>query len=299
MLLTVLHLSNTLWATILFTLHEKATTKKLYDVLWEAPFSQKICVISQSIFLLQFMNFFSDIGNYFLLLKDVFKRPQNRHLYKDQVFSEMVSIGIGSLPIVAVVSIFMGAAVVIQLAANLDNPIYPLWVNGFASRKTIVLEFSPTIISLILAGKVGSRITSEIGSMRISEQIDALDVMGVSSASYLILPKMIACLLFNPAIITLSIFLALFGGGVAGHLSGLITMTNFLMGLRLEFQAYEIFYAIIKGVVFAFIITSVSGYRGYTVKGGALEVGKASTRAVVESSVILIITNLVLTQLLL
>ncbi len=245
------------------------------------------------------MKYLRDIGNYFILLRTVFKKPQSKHLYKNQLLFEIQTLGIESIPIVSIVSIFVGAATVIQLAANLDNPIYPIWINGFASRKTIILEFSPTIISLILAGKVGSRIASELGSMRISEQIDALDVMGVNSASYLILPKIVACLIFSPMLITISIFLSLLGGALGGDLSGLISIYDYLSGLQLNFASYDVVYAIIKGIVFAFIISTVSSYRGYTVTGGALEVGQASTKAVVQSSMILIVFNLILTKLLL
>ncbi|MDL2314897.1 ABC transporter permease [Bacteroidales bacterium OttesenSCG-928-C19] len=243
--------------------------------------------------------FLRDVGEYFLLLKDVFRFNSNRKLLYRQFVVELKTLGLESLGIVIIVSMFVGAAITLQLADNLSNPIYPRWVTGYASRKAIVLEFAPTIISLILAGKVGSRIASELGSMRISEQIDALDVMGVNSANYLIAPKVLANLLFNPFIIIISVFFSLFGGWIISTANSLITTYEYIDGLQLDFTSFEVTYAIIKGLVFAFIIATVSCYRGYTVKGGSLEVGRASTRAVVESSIILIISNLMITQLLL
>ncbi len=242
------------------------------------------------------MNFFKDLGSYILLLKDVFKVPENKKLYRKKLFFELKVLGIDSLPIVGVISIFVGAAIVIQLAANLKNPIYPTWITGYISRESVMLEFAPTMINLVLAGKIGSRIASELGSMRISEQIDALDVMGINSASYLILPKIVACLFFSPIIIIISIFLALWGGWFFGVATGALTTYEYLDGLQLDYKGTALVYGLIKGFVYSFIISSVSSYRGYTVTGGALEVGRASTRAVVESCIILIISNLIITQ---
>ena len=245
------------------------------------------------------MKFLSDVGSYVLLMKDTFKFTNNRKIFKKQFFHEIQTLGIESLAIVGIVSIFVGAAIVLQLASNLGNPIYPRWITGYTARRGIMLEFAPTMISLILAGKVGSRIASELGSMRISEQIDALDVMGVNSANYLILPKLLACLFFSPFIIIISVFLSLAGGWVSCVAGGYLSSYEFIDGLQLDFVPFEMTYAIIKGVVFAFIIATVSSFRGYTVRGGALEVGRASTQAVVESSIILIIFNLIITQLML
>jgi phospholipid/cholesterol/gamma-HCH transport system permease protein len=212
---------------------------------------------------------------------------------------ELQTLGINSLPIVAVISIFVGAAIVIQLAANLSNPIYPRWITGFSSREGIMLEFAPTMINLVLAGKIGSHIASELGTMRITEQIDALDVMGVNSASYLILPKIVACIIFSPIIITVSTFLALLGGWFFGTITGVISSYDYLDGLQLDYTNHSLFVGLVKGFVYSFIISSVSAFRGYTVVGGALEVGRASTRAVVESCITLIIANLIITNLLL
>ena len=245
------------------------------------------------------MKFFSDAGSYILLMKDTFKFTNNRKIFKRQFFHEIQTLGVESLVIVGIVSIFVGAAIVLQLASNLANPIYPRWITGFTARKGIMLEFAPTMISLILAGKIGSRIASELGSMRISEQIDALDVMGINSANYLILPKILACLFFSPIIIVISVFLSIAGGWISCVASGYLSSYEFIDGLQLDFEPFDMSYAILKGIVFAFIIATISSFRGYTVRGGALEVGRASTQAVVESSIVLIIFNLLITQLLL
>ena len=245
------------------------------------------------------MKIFSEIGLYLILLKNVFQVPENPKLYRKKLVFELQTLGINSLPIVAVISIFVGAAIVIQLAANLSNPIYPRWITGFSSREGIMLEFAPTMINLVLAGKIGSHIASELGTMRITEQIDALDVMGVNSASYLILPKIVACLLFSPIIITVSTFLALLGGWFFGTITGVISSYDYLDGLQLDYTNHSLFVGLVKGFVYSFIISSVSAFRGYTVEGGALEVGRASTRAVVESCITLIIANLIITNLLL
>ena len=178
-------------------------------------------------------NFFEEFGSYLLLMKEAFRKPQNMHVFYRKLLFEIRVLGLDSIPIVAIISVFVGAAVVIQLLLNLENPIYPDWVYGFASRKTIILEFSPTIISLILAGKCASRIASELGSQRISEQIDALEVMGVNTASYLILPKIIASMIFFPLLIILSIFIALLGGAFGVWALGSLTMNAYIEGLRL------------------------------------------------------------------
>ena len=245
------------------------------------------------------MNLFVEIGQFILLMREVFRRPEKKSIYNKQVLIEMDNLGVDSLWIVAIISVFMGAVVTIQTAFNVDSPLIPLYTIGFATRQSVILEFSPTIVSLILAGKVGSRIASEIGSMRVTEQIDALEIMGINPATYLILPKIIASMIINPILIAISMFLAIFGGWLAGILTGLVPSQEYIYGIRAFFSAYDIFYAFVKTVVFAFIITSISGYQGYYTQGGALEVGRASTRAVVHSSIAIIIFNLILTQLLL
>jgi phospholipid/cholesterol/gamma-HCH transport system permease protein len=212
---------------------------------------------------------------------------------------EFVGLGVDSIGIVAIISVFTGAIVALQTAYNIDSPLIPLTMVGFTTRQMMILEFSPTIISLILAGKVGSRIASEIGTMRITEQIDALRVMGVNPANYLILPKIVASMLFNPVLIIFSIVVGIWGGWVACLVSGLVTSADFIAGLRSWFEPFTVVYAMIKTVVFAFIIASTSGFLGYNVEGGSVEVGKASTMAVVVSSILIIFFDLILTQLLL
>lgn len=245
------------------------------------------------------MHIFYHIGRYGLLLKRVFGRVDKWVVFRKQVLFEMDNLCISSLGIVAIISVFMGAVLVIQTAYNIDSPWVPLYTVGFTTRQSLVLEFCPTIISLILAGKVGSHISSEIGTMRVTEQIDALDIMGVNSASYLILPKIVACVILNPFLIGLSMFLGLMGGWGVALSGGVVTPHVYLLGVQSWFVPFEIFYALIKTAVFAFIIASVSGYHGYYTTGGALEVGRSSTRSVVYSSILIILSNLVLTQLML
>ncbi len=245
------------------------------------------------------MKFFFHLGQYFLVMQQVFKRPDKFRIFHQQAVKEVQLLGLESLGIVSIISVFMGAVVTIQMAFNIDSPLIPLYTIGFATRQSVVLEFSPTIISLILAGKVGSRIASEIGTMRVTEQIDALEIMGVNTANFLILPKIAAAIFINPILITLSMVLAIFGGWAIGTLTHLVTSHDFIYGIQSFYRSYDIVYAEIKTVVFAFLITSISGYYGYITKGGAQDVGTASTKAVVQSSIFIILFNLILTQLLL
>ena len=241
----------------------------------------------------------SRFGKYILVMMKVFRKPDKFRVYRRQLVLEINSLGIDSLGIVVVISIFMGAVVAIQTAYNIDNPLIPLTMVGFTVRQSVILEFSPTIISLILAGKVGSRIASEIGTMRVTEQIDALEIMGINPANYLIFPKVSAAMIFNPVIIIISMGFGLMGGYLVAVLTNLYTPQDYITGLRGWFEGYTIVYALIKTVVFALLITSISGFEGYSVKGGAIQVGEASTRAVVWSSIMIILFNLILTQLLL
>lgn len=234
-----------------------------------------------------------------MLLGRVFSKPEKSSIYRNQFFLEVDKLGIGSLGIVAIISVFMGAVITIQSAFNFESPWIPIYSVGVATRESIILEFSPTIISLILAGKVGSNIASEIGTMRVTEQIDALEIMGINSSCYLILPKILAAVFINPFIIILSMFLGIAGGYVFGLLTGVVTSYEYIYGIQYEFRPYNVTYALIKTVFFAFIITSVSSYHGYYTKGGALEVGQSSTKAVVYSSILILLFNLLLTQLLL
>ncbi len=245
------------------------------------------------------MKFFFHIGRYFDLLGKVLSVPEKFSIFRKQVIVEIDNLGIDSLGIVAIISVFIGAVATIQTAFNTDHPLLPDYAVGFATRQMLILEFSPTMIALILAGKVGSRIASEIGSMRVTEQIDALEAMGVNSASYLILPKIIAAVFINPFLVIISIFLGLCGGWLVSKFTDVLPISHYMSGILLEFSQYDITYALIKTVVFAFLITTISGYFGYYTKGGALDVGNSSTKAVVFSSIFIIFFNLVLTQILL
>lgn len=245
------------------------------------------------------MTFFIHIYKYFELLKRAFKKPEKYKIFFSQLFTEMDSIGVKSLGIVSIISIFMGAVVVLQTAFNITSPLTPVYLVGFMARQSVVLEFSSTIVGLILAGKVGSRIASEIGTMRVTEQIDALEIMGINSASFLIMPKIIAAVIILPFLVILSMFIAIGGGFLAGMATGTVPYIDFIYGLKLDFEAFHLFYALIKTIFFAFAITSIPSYYGYYAFGGALEVGKASTKAVVYSSIAILTMNYILTQLLL
>lgn len=245
------------------------------------------------------IKFLTQFGRYFLMLKKVFSKPEKPSIYFKQTMHELVYLGLNSIGIIAIISFFMGAVITLQTAYNTENPIYPTYLIGLGCRDSIILEFSSTISALILAGKVGSSIASEIGTMRVTEQIDALEIMGVNSASYLILPKIVATLIFNPILTLLSIIVGIMGGWIAGTLSGVITSENFIYGIQYAFIPYYITYSMIKTLFFAFIIASVSSFQGYYVEGGSLEVGRASTKAVVFSSVLILLFNVILTQLLL
>ncbi len=245
------------------------------------------------------IKFLTLVGNYFILLKKVFSKPEKPSVYYKQTMRELVFLGLNSVGIIAIISFFMGAVITLQTAYNTENPIYPKYLIGLGCRDSMILEFSSTISALILAGKIGSNIASEIGTMRVTEQIDALEIMGVNSASYLILPKLVATIIFNPILTLLAIAVGITGGGLAGWFSGVVTPESYIYGIQYEFIPYYITYSEIKTVFFAFIITSISAFQGYYVEGGSLEVGKASTKAVVYSSLLILLFNVILTQLLL
>lgn len=244
-------------------------------------------------------NFFELIGRYFMLMSKAFSRPEKFSIYRKRILVEMASLGLNSIGIVAIISVFMGAVITIQMALNLQSPFIPKYLIGYATRESMLLEFSSTVVALILAGKVGSNIASEIGTMRITEQIDALEIMGVNSASYLILPKIVATVLFFPFLTILSILIGIAGGWMIAVFTGIMIPDDYVTGLLYDFKLYSIVYSLIKTCFFAFIITSVSAFYGYYAKGNSLEVGKASTRAVVASSIVIMIFNLILTQILL
>ncbi|WP_438965910.1 MlaE family ABC transporter permease [Flavobacterium sp.] len=244
------------------------------------------------------VRYLSQIGRYFIMLKEVFNKPTKWSAMKQLILKEIDDLIIDSLGIVAFISFFVGGVVAIQTALNLTNPLIPKYLIGFATRQSIILEFAPTFISIIMAGKMGSFITSSIGTMRVTEQIDALEVMGVNSLNYLVFPKLIALFLY-PFVIGISMFLGIFGGWIAGVYGGFTTSGEFIEGLQNEFIPFHIAYAFIKTGVFAFILATVPSFHGYYMKGGALEVGKASTVAFVWTSVLIILLNYILTQLLL
>ncbi|MDR2205649.1 MAG: ABC transporter permease [Flavobacteriaceae bacterium] len=245
--------------------------------------------------------FFTAIGEYFILLGKSIRKPQKMRVFWKLFMREINDLGANSFGLVVFTSIFVGAVVAIQMFNNFDaSPIpIPTTFVGYATKAVLVLEFAPTIISLILAGKVGSYIASSIGTMRVTEQIDALDIMGVNSANYLILPKIIACILFNPLLIAISIVFGIGGGYIAGILTGNWTENDYIIGIQMYMPNLFIYYAFIKTVVFAFINATVPAYFGYFVTGGALEVGRASTQAVVWTMVFIIISELALTQMIL
>lgn len=245
------------------------------------------------------MAFLYQTGRYFLFLRRVFGRPVKHRIFLKQIIDEIDDLGVGSLGIVVIISFFIGAVITLQTAYNIELPIIPKYTVGLAARDTILLEFSSTIVSLILAGKVGSHIASEIGTMRVTEQIDALDVMGINSASYLVLPKVVAMVFVNPFLVMISMGVGIGGGWVAGSSTGVVPSAEYIYGIQYAFIPFYVVYSLIKSVVFGFLIATISGYWGYYTTGGSLEVGRSSTRAVVVSSVQILLFNLILTQLLL
>jgi phospholipid/cholesterol/gamma-HCH transport system permease protein len=238
----------------------------------------------------------SDIGKYFMMLWEVFSKPQKFNVFWKRCLEEIQLIGIASLPIVFLMSIFMGGVISLQTASNMDVPFLPQYTIGYITRSSTILEFSPTIISLILAGKVGSNISSEVGMMRVTEQIDALEIMGVNSLNYLVFPKIIAAVLFFPILIIFSMGLSLVGGWLALMMSGLSSTEAYVFGLRSFFKVGDIYYALSKTVVFGFLIVSIASFYGYYTKGGAIDVGRSSTKAVVNSSIAILLANFFITQ---
>ena len=231
-----------------------------------------------------------------MLMGKVFSHPERLSIYYRRTIFEMEALGFNSIALTAIISAFIGAVVVLQMALTLESAFIPDFMIGYSAREVMVLEFSSTVVALILAGKVGSNIASEIGTMRITEQIDALEIMGVNSASYLILPKVVATVVFFPLLTLFSIIVGVVGGYAIAYLTGIILPGDYIEGLLYCFEPYSVLYALVKGAVFAFLITTISAYWGYYAKGNSLEVGRASTHAVVASSVAIMIFDLVLTQ---
>lgn len=238
-------------------------------------------------------------GNYLLLMKKVFSVPERWREFFKRYAAEVCKLGIDSIPIVITISVFIGAVIAIQMQLNIVSPLIPAYATGLATRDVLLLEFSCAILCLILAGKVGSNIASEIGTMRVTEQIDALEIMGINSANFLILPKIAAMVSYIPVLVVFSMATGIFGGYLVAYFTDIISVPKFTYGLQAFFVEYYVWQSIIKALVFAFVISSVSSFYGYTVKGGALEVGRASTSAVVVSSVLILLLDLILTKILL
>ncbi|MDR9400394.1 MAG: ABC transporter permease [Psychroflexus sp.] len=244
------------------------------------------------------MNYVSHIGQYFIMWKEIFRKMTKFSVLRTLIVQEVNDLGVRSLGIIIFISFFIGAVVTIQTALNFNNPFIEDSLIGFAARQSIILEFSPTLISIIMAGKVGSYITSSIGTMRVTEQIDALEVMGINSLNYLVFPKIVAMFIY-PFLIAISMFVGIGGAYFAGVYGGFLGPEDFFSGLKEEFIPFHIVYAFIKSFVFALILATVPSYHGYYMQGGALEVGKASTTSFVWTSIVIIVANYIITQLLL
>lgn len=238
-------------------------------------------------------------GEYLLLLKKVFKRPEKCRIYWKETLHEMSEIGVGSVGLIIIISTFIGAVMTMQIAFQLVSDLIPSSVIGQINRDSNILELGPTISALVLMGKVGSSISSQIGSMRVTEQIDALEIMGINAAGYLILPKVIAGVVMVPVLVIVAISCALVGGLMGGALTGAVTPNDYIMGIQGNFNGFTVAVAIVKALVYGFIITTVPAYKGFYVRGGALEVGQAGTRAVVIGCISILVSDYFITALML
>lgn len=245
------------------------------------------------------MTIFRDIGQYLLMIKGMFSRPENHKMYWKEFIHQCTEIGFGSLGIVAIISTFIGAVSTIQTAYQLVTPLIPRSTIAQIVRDTVILEFAPTLVCIVLAGVAGSRIASELGNMRVSEQIDALEIMGVNTKAYLVLPKIVAALLMIPLLVVIAMVLGIWGGRLAGVSANIISGSTYDRGLKEFFVPFNVSFALIKAYVFSFIISSVPAFYGYYVKGGALEIGRASTKAVVVSCIMVLFADYILAALLL
>ncbi|MBI1343843.1 MAG: ABC transporter permease [Terrimonas sp.] len=245
------------------------------------------------------MTIFSDIGRYLLMIKGMFSRPENGKMYWKEFMHQCSDIGIGSLGIVVIISIFMGAVSTVQTAYQLISPLIPKSTIAQIVRDTVILEFAPTLVCIVLAGVVGSKIASELGNMRVSEQIDALEIMGINTKTYLILPKVIAALVVIPVLVVIAAVLGIWGGRLAGSMANILANSTYDKGLLEGFMPFNVIFAMAKAYTFAFIISTIPAYFGFYVKGGALEIGRASTRAVVISCILILFADYVLAALLL
>jgi phospholipid/cholesterol/gamma-HCH transport system permease protein len=245
------------------------------------------------------MTIFTELGRYLLMLKGMFSKPENMRVYWKEFMHQCSEIGIGSLGIVVIISFFMGAVSAVQTAYQLVSPLIPKSSIAQIVRDTVILEFAPTLVCIVLAGVVGSKIASELGNMRVSEQIDALEIMGINTKAYLVFPRILAALIVIPMLVVISGVLGIWGGRLAGVGSGILSSYDYDKGLLQSFLPYNVFFALVKAYTFAFIISSIPAYFGYYVKGGSLEIGRASTRAVVISCIMILFADYILAQLLL
>ena len=245
------------------------------------------------------MTFFTEFGRYLLMVRGMFSKPDNYKMYWKELMHQCAEIGIGSLWIVMIISIFMGAVSALQTAYQLVNPVIPKSTIAQIVRDTVILEFAPTLVCIVLAGVVGSKIASELGNMRVSEQIDALEIMGINTKTYLILPKILASMIMIPLLVVISMGLGIWGGRLAVVFSTVMSRNEYDRGLLEAFLGYNVFFALVKGYTFAYLISSIPAYFGYYVKGGALEIGRSSTRAVVVSCIAVLFADYVLAALLL
>ncbi|HZH00315.1 MAG TPA: ABC transporter permease [Flavisolibacter sp.] len=245
------------------------------------------------------MNFLNEAGKYLLMLKSMFSRPENAKMYWKEFMHQCSEIGIGSLGIVVIISTFMGAVSAVQTSYQMTTPFIPMETISMIVRDTVILEFAPTLVCIVLAGVVGSKIAGELGNMRVSEQIDALEIMGINTKTYLVLPKIVAALIVIPMLVVVSMILGIWGGRLASTLTGIVSADVYDKGLLMAFIPYNVIFALAKAYTFAFILSSIPAYFGYNVTGGALEIGRASTRAVVVSCVMILFADYILAAVLL
>lgn len=237
------------------------------------------------------LRFIDEFGRYLILLKTMFARPENFTMYRKETFRQMHDIGVGSLSIIGLIAFFIGAVTAVQFAYQLEGSFIPAYYIGYIVRDSTIIELAPTISCLVLAGKVGSNIAAEIGGMRQKEQIDALEIMGVNTAAYLVGPKIFAGCVVIPCLVIIAAGISMSGGYLAAVSSGFVTPNDYLFGLHSFFESYYVFMMIVKAVVFGFILTSVACYKGYYVSGGSIELGKASTQAVVLSNIMILVAD--------
>jgi phospholipid/cholesterol/gamma-HCH transport system permease protein len=244
------------------------------------------------------MSFFTHFGKYLLMLKGMFSKPENARLYWKEFMHQCAEIGVGSLGIVSIISVFMGAVSAVQTAYQLVSPLISKSTIAQIVRDTVILEFAPTLVCIVLAGVVGSKIASELGNMRVSEQIDALEIMGINTKTYLIMPKIAAAIVTIPMLVVLAMVLGIYGGRLAGSASGILSTDTYDRGLMENFMPYNVTFALIKAYTFAFIISSIPAYYGYYVKGGSLEIGRSSTTSVVVSCIMILLADYMLAAIL-